>query len=66
MAQGRVIRGWHTAAQAAEYRQSGLWGDRNLPEIFDEFAAADPEKVAVVDDQVKWTYGELRELSLRA
>lgn len=66
MAEERVLRRWHDAAQSAQYRRSGVWGDRTLPEIVDEHAVDAPDKVAVVDDHVRWTYGELRDLSLRA
>jgi non-ribosomal peptide synthetase component E (peptide arylation enzyme) len=66
MARDRVIRRWHDDAQAQEYRRLGIWGDRALIELFDECVARHPEKIAIIDDRVRWTYAELRDLSLRA
>lgn len=62
----RSIRYWHDAAQARKYRNVGIWGDRTLPEIFDDQVARNPNRVAVIDDEVRWTYGELADLTIRA
>lgn len=62
----RIIRRWHDKAQAQSYRDAGIWGDKTMPEIFDEHAAHAPERVALIDAHVRWTYGELADLSLRA
>ncbi len=62
----RVIRRWHNEEQARKYHDAGIWGDTTMPEMFDEHAAAHPEKPAVIDGQVRWSYGELADLTLRA
>lgn len=61
----RVMRRWHDAAQAREYREAGIWGDKTMPELFDQHVAAHPEKLAVIDGEVRWTYGELADLTQR-
>jgi len=66
MADSRIIRRWHDEAQAQKYRDAGIWGDQTLPEMFDEHVAAHPEELAVIDGEVRWTYGELADLTLRA
>jgi non-ribosomal peptide synthetase component E (peptide arylation enzyme) len=66
MAATRSIRRWHDEVQAQKYRAAGLWGDKTLPEIFDHQVVRDPHRVAVIDDEVRWTYGELAELTHRA
>ena len=62
----RVIRRWHDEAQARRYRDAGIWGDITMPEMFDEHVGKHPEKIAVIDGQVRWTYGELADLTRRA
>lgn len=59
------MRRWHDAAQARKYREAGIWGDKTMPELFDEHVAAHPEKLAVIDGEVRWTYGELADLTQR-
>ena len=66
MPNSRIIHRWHDEAQARKYREAGIWGDKTLPEMFDEHVAAHPEKLAVIDGEVRWTYGELADLTLRA
>jgi non-ribosomal peptide synthetase component E (peptide arylation enzyme) len=66
MAPHRVMRRWHDAAQAQKFRDAGIWGDKTLPEIFDEHAAQLPDQTAVIDEHVRWSYGELADLSMRA
>ena len=60
------MRRWHDEAQARKYREAGIWGDKTMPEMFDEHVAAHPGKLAVIDGEVRWTYGELADLTLRA
>ncbi|BBY40130.1 cyclohexanecarboxylate-CoA ligase [Mycobacterium mantenii] len=59
------MRRWHDEAQAQKYRDAGIWSDQTLPEMFDEHVAAHPEKLAVIDGEVRWTYGELADLTQR-
>lgn len=66
MTSSRVVRRMQTDAQVAEFHRAGVWEDRTMPEIFDEQVAAHRDKTAVVDGQVRWTYGELQDLTLRA
>lgn len=61
----RVMRRWHDAAQARKYREAGIWGDKTMPELFDERVAAHPDKLALIDGEVRWTYGELADLTQR-
>jgi non-ribosomal peptide synthetase component E (peptide arylation enzyme) len=56
----------HTDAEVEHYHRTGVWGDQTMPEIFDAQAAAFADKTAVVDGQVRWTYAELQDLTLRA
>lgn len=62
----KVIHRWHDEEQARRYRQAGIWGDQTLPEMFDEHVARDPDRLALIDDHVRWTYGELADLTRRA
>ncbi|HUO41070.1 MAG TPA: AMP-binding protein [Mycobacterium sp.] len=66
MPASRVIRRWHDEAQAQSYRAAGIWADQTLPEIFDGNVQCDPDRLALIDDHVRWTYAELAELTLRA
>ena len=66
MSNKRVVRHWHDATDGNRYRDMGIWGDRNMPELFDANVAAYPDKVAVVDAQVRWTYAQLQDMTLRA
>lgn len=65
MSEQRVIRSWHDVETRRRFRELGVWGDQTLAEIFDGHAEAHPDKLAVVDDVVRWSYGDLRDLSLR-
>jgi 2,3-dihydroxybenzoate-AMP ligase len=49
---------WPTDA-AARYRAAGFWEDRSLGTVLREAADRDPEAVAIVDGDVRLTYGEL-------
>jgi non-ribosomal peptide synthetase component E (peptide arylation enzyme) len=60
------MRRWHDELQARRYREAGIWGDKTMPEIFDEHVATHPDKPAVIDGEVRWSYGELADLTLRA
>jgi acyl-CoA synthetase (AMP-forming)/AMP-acid ligase II len=60
-----VIR-WHTEEDAARFRAHGWWSDRCLFEIVDAWAGRTGEKLAVTDGKYEWTYGQLRDVSLRA
>jgi non-ribosomal peptide synthetase component E (peptide arylation enzyme) len=62
----KVLHRWHDQEQARRYRQAGIWGDQTLPELFDEQVARDPDRMALIDDHVRWTYGELADLTRRA
>ncbi len=65
MSEARVIRAWHDADAGRRFRELGLWGDQTLAEIFDEQADSHPDKLAVADAEVRWSYGELQDLTLR-
>lgn len=54
-----------TPERAARYRAMGLWGDQALCEVFDGHAERTPDKLAIADNHVRWTYGQLQDLSSR-
>lgn len=60
------VRAWHDEKAGQQYRQAGLWSDRNVPELFDQQAERHGDKIAVVDDVVRWSYADLRDYTLRA
>ena len=59
-------QGWHDSAAGARFRTAGLWGDLNVPELFDRQVERWGSKLAVVDDHVRWTYLDLQDYSMRA
>ncbi len=65
MSEKPVVRRWHDGADARRFRELGLWGDATVAEIFDRQAESGPDKPAVLDGHRRWTYGELRDYSLR-
>jgi len=65
MSEQRVIRSWYDVDTREGFRERGLWGDQTLAELFDGHAEARPDKLAVADEVVRWSYAELRDLSLR-
>ncbi len=65
MSEARVIRAWHDANAGRRFRELGVWGDKTLAEIFDEHADAHPDKFALADAEVRWSYAELQDLTLR-
>ena len=60
------VRRWHTDEDAARFRAHGWWNERCLFEIVDEWAERTGQKLAVTDGTYEWTYGQLRDVSLRA
>lgn len=60
-----TIRCWRTDAERARFRALGLWGDTTLAERVDRHADARPEQPAIADGRVRWTYGELQDVTLR-
>jgi non-ribosomal peptide synthetase component E (peptide arylation enzyme) len=60
-----VVRSWLDADRSARYRAEGLWGDATIVELFDRQAQLRPDKLAVADAEVRWTYAELQDRSLR-
>jgi non-ribosomal peptide synthetase component E (peptide arylation enzyme) len=62
MAQARC---WHGPADARRFRGLGVWGVETLAEIVDRHAWRCPDKLAVADASLRWTYGELTGLSSR-
>ncbi|WP_432835705.1 (2,3-dihydroxybenzoyl)adenylate synthase [Dactylosporangium sp. CA-092794] len=50
---------------AARYRARGYWDDRLLIEHWEDAFAAFGDRVAVIDDQERWTYAELEQRSIR-
>jgi non-ribosomal peptide synthetase component E (peptide arylation enzyme) len=65
MSADRVIRRLHDDADAARFVADGLWGEQTFAEIVDGWAAAGGEKLAIADQTVRWSYAELRDISLR-
>ena len=61
----RVIRHWHTDADAQRFRELGVWVDATLADQFDAHAERTPDRLAVSDGERRWTYGELRALTLK-
>jgi acyl-CoA synthetase (AMP-forming)/AMP-acid ligase II len=60
-----IIRCWRTDAERERFRALGLWGDTTLAERFDEHAAREPGRLAVADARVRWSYGELQDITRR-
>ena len=46
-------------ALAARYRASGIWAGVPLGELIREHAEQSPERIALVDQRQRWSYGEL-------
>ncbi|WP_290690478.1 MULTISPECIES: (2,3-dihydroxybenzoyl)adenylate synthase [unclassified Haematobacter] len=44
---------------AARYREKGYWRGETMGGVLRERAASHPERMAVVDGEIRWTYGEL-------
>src|SRR3990167_3270930 len=49
--------------EARQYRKLHLWKDRTLGEILDFTAKIYPAKEAVVDEQKRWTFAEISQLT---
>lgn len=47
------------AERAAEYRRAGYWADRPLDSILSDAAATWPDRTAVIDPDVSYTFAEL-------
>ncbi|MFZ2963579.1 MAG: AMP-binding protein [Rhodoglobus sp.] len=65
MSADRVIRRFHDDADAARFVADGIWGEQTFAEIVDGWAAVDGEKLAIADQTVRWSYAQLRDISLR-
>ena len=61
-----VITSHRQPGDAERFRRRGIWGDRTLAEIAAVQADSHPDKVAVVDQHVRWTYADVIDKSLRA
>jgi non-ribosomal peptide synthetase component E (peptide arylation enzyme) len=59
------IRSHRQPGDANRFRQIGVWGDHTLAEIVDHHAAAAPDKLAVADQHVRWSYAEFTDMSKR-
>ena len=59
MSQSRVVRWRRLPGEPERFRELGLWGDRTPAEVVVEQAAARPDRLAVTDARVRWTYAEL-------
>lgn len=66
MTTDRIVRCWLDETRSERYRALGIWGDQTLVEIFDKCTADSPDKTAVIDTHVRWTYEQLRDRTLRA
>jgi non-ribosomal peptide synthetase component E (peptide arylation enzyme) len=55
----------HGPADAQRFCELGVWGTQTLAEIVDGHAARFPDKLAVADRQVRWSYAELIDRSRR-
>lgn len=60
-----MIRSHRRDGDAAMFRELGVWGDRTLAEIVADHGVSRPDKTAVIDQHVRWTYAELIDKSLR-
>lgn len=61
-----TVQHWHDESDATRFRDLGVWQDRNIPELVDQWAQERPDKLALVDGHVRWSYAELVDHSLRA
>ena len=51
----------YAAEAIKEYTEQGWWLNLTYGDILDRSVSRDPDKVAVIDDQTRLTYAQLRE-----
>ena len=48
--------------KAAEYSANGLWRDQTFYQIFSEISDRLPDKAAIIDNGITYTYGQMKAL----
>ncbi len=48
-----------TPEKAAEYKEKGIWSNTTLYQMFAEASSRNPEKDAVIDGEIHYSYGEM-------
>lgn len=60
---GPIVGWWHNSEQAQRFTSAGLWTDKMLFEIVEDWADRQPGKLAVADGVRAWSYRELVDFS---